>query len=68
MDFGKRIFPAAFTGFVGMLGLNFLVSSGGSLTTLFSMTILLQGLIIFVAHLISDYLSPSVRAEIDAIF
>jgi hypothetical protein len=68
MDFTKRLFPAAFTATIGMLALNFLLSEGGSLASLISRPVLMQGAVIFVAQIISDYLSPSVRAEFDTIF
>lgn len=67
MDIGKRIFPAAFTAIVGVLGINFL-TQGGGFSTLFSRQLLVMGLIIGAAQLISDFISPGVRAELDVVF
>lgn len=67
-DMTNMLFPAAFTAIVSMAALNFLVAPNGTFASLFSTQILTQGGIVFVAYIISGYLGPPVRAELDAVF
>jgi len=62
----NRLFPAAFTGFVAMVAMVLLARQ--SLPMLISRGSLMMGGIVMLANIISDYLWPSVRAEIHSIF
>lgn len=65
--FMNRLFPAVFTGIVGMVGF-VLLGTDRTVTALMSKPVVIMGGVIAVANLISDYLWPSVRAEIHSIF
>lgn len=64
----NMLFPAGFTAITSMLALNFLITPNGTFASLFSTPLLIQGGVVFVAYIISGYLGPPVRAELDAVF